>query len=39
MNKYFRVDKDNYAFIEYEFYLPKKRGSKVLCKNILKFIG
>ena len=25
MNKYFRVDKDNYAFIEYEFYLPKKR--------------
>ena len=25
MKKYFRVDKDNYAFIEYEFYLPKKR--------------
>ena len=25
MNKYFRGDKDNYAFIEYEFYLPKKR--------------
>ena len=24
MNKYFRGDKDNYAFIEYEFYLPKK---------------
>ena len=25
MNKYFKGNKDNYAFIEYEFYLPKKR--------------
>ena len=25
INEYFKGNKDNYAFIEYEFYLPKKR--------------
>ena len=25
INKYFKGNRDNYAFIEYEFYLPKKR--------------